>query len=166
MTIGADFDDLWKRHPKSRELGAGVNPNGNRCTLVLGATLRNIFKPRPERGELSFRDIGEPPTGMRGQPFLERYYARAQDFANRLREERGPPDVHVTGLNADQRLKGKRGVLFVQDAWPTGLLGAMLHGNTVDHVDLWNGEQMGAYDADRSRAIFLKAKFVSLWQAR
>jgi hypothetical protein len=157
------FQDLWGRHEKSRQFGRDVNPKGNRCALVLGATLRSQFKPRSERGELSFKEIEQPSKEIRGQPFLAKYYVKAQDFANRLREEWGPPDIRVVGPSAADRIRSLQGVIFVQDAWPTNIIGALINGNTVDHVDLWNGTSMGAYDEAESAEIFLRAKFVDLW---
>jgi Type VI secretion system (T6SS), amidase effector protein 4 len=163
MFVRFDFDDLWSRHPRSREFGRDVNPGGNRCALVLGATLRNRFKPRPGTGELSFKDISEPANGIRGQPFLAKYYVKALDFANRLHTEWGPPDVRSVGTSALGVISGLRGVIFLEDAWATGRISGMLRGLTVDHVDLWNGQRMGAYNESDSATYIQRAKFVELW---
>jgi hypothetical protein len=114
-----DFDHLWQRLGDARKLGQDINPEGNRCALVLGLVLKSAYQPRKAGGEVSFRDISQPPRGIRGQPFLERFYVKADDMARRLREEWGAPNYIVHGSDATQALSGKRGIIFVENAWRT-----------------------------------------------
>lgn len=159
MAEAMGFDTLWERYKEARNLGRDINPDGNRCALVLGAAMRSIYKPRKERGELSFREISAPPKGIRGQPFLERYYVKAEDLARRLREEWGEPAYNIEGASALATFSGKRGVIFVQDAW----FSRREMAKTVDHIDLWDGRRMGAYDEKKSAEVFKSASKVWLW---
>jgi hypothetical protein len=159
MVANVAFEALWDKYQESRKLGRDINPDGNRCALVLGAALRSAYTPRKERGELSFREIGQPPKGIRGQPFLERYYVKAEELARRLEEEWGRPAYRVSGADAAAAIGGKRGVVFVEDAWFSWRAMA----KTVDHIDLWNGSRMGAYDEAGSADAFRRASMVWLW---
>jgi hypothetical protein len=97
---------------------------------------------------------------MRGQPFLDRFYAKAEQFAYRLREEWGAPDYNVYGAHALKVISGVQGVVFVENAWRSGVQIRM----TVDHVDLWNGKRMHAYDEEKCTKIFNNADRVWLWR--
>lgn len=165
MAKAVDFDFMWRSHQENRKTAEMVNPEGNRCAYVLGLTLKVTFKPRPDRNELSFREISQPPKGIRGQPFLAKFYVKAEQFADRLREEWGEPDLNMIGINALDVISGKQGVIFVQNAWSTGLTKALLGIRTVDHVDLWNGTTMGSYpnNHEYSRDAITRADKVYLW---
>jgi hypothetical protein len=160
MAQAMDFKMLWARWHEARKLGGDINPDGNRCALTLGAALKLAFKPRKDKGELSFRDISQPPKGMRGQPFLDKFYVKADQFAKRLEEEWGKPDLQATGPSALAALKGKQGVIFIENAWYAGF---PMRRKSVDHVDLWDDDRTAAYDAAHTREILERADSVALW---
>lgn len=162
MPQAMDFKLLWARWKEAKKLGEDINPDGNRCALILGAALKSAFKPRKSRGEISFRDVSQPPEGIRGQPFLDKYYVKAQQFAQRLEEEWGAPDLKATGASALSLLKGKRGVVFIENAWYAGFP----RRKTVDHVDLWDDVRTAAYDAAHTREILERADAVVFWEIK
>ena len=158
MAKAYDFNHLWERYQESRKIAHDINPDGNRCAMVLGLTLKSVFKPRKEKDELSFREISQPPKGIRGQPFLDHFYVKAEQLANRISEEWGPPEYKLTGIHAFNKLYGLTGIIFIENAWET-----RFGGKIVDHIDLWNGSRTGAYDTEHCKEIFNRADWVSLW---
>jgi hypothetical protein len=163
MGKAVDFGELWRNHQENRKVGAfawSEKPTQNRCAFVLGLTLKAAFKPRLDQGELSFRSVESLPKALRRQPFMDKFYVKAADLAARLREEWGKPDIKSVGSNAALVLRNRQGVIFIENAWRTKF---GLGDKTVDHVDLWDGERLGAYPAAESTEILARADSVWLW---
>jgi hypothetical protein len=76
----------------------------------------------------------------RGQPFLQRFYVKAQDLANDMSRWFGLPDLRIDGNASLQAISGNQRVIFMQDCWGgSSLLGVTLREQTYDHIDLWDG---------------------------
>lgn len=160
------FEQLWKYYRYNRDIAKGLAPEENRCAMVLSMTLG--LEPRP--GEASLQQLGV--TGIttifkqiRGKMVIpqvseseiaKRYYIRAQQLADRLQDEWGPPLV-IDGRNAKETIAGKKGILFIQNAYPrAGSLG----GRSGDHIDVWNSDRIGS----SATLPFDKAGKVWFWE--
>src|SRR5688572_9433698 len=111
--IDYSYPDLVKRLNDARSWATGVT-EGNRCALVVGVALN--LKPQAEHQ--SFRAVKAGLVdGIKGQPFLAKFYLKAQDLADHISRSFGPPDLTTTGLSASQSLAGRQGLVFMADCW-------------------------------------------------
>jgi Type VI secretion system (T6SS), amidase effector protein 4 len=162
MAIALDFETVWAKYQAARPVAAGIT-EGNRCAMVLAMALGKPYYPNSSKGEASFADLKDSiavnakgtarnllagklkvadrmTDGIEGQPFLQKYYVKAEQFAKRLRNEWGDPDFVLKGSpkNLVKTTMGKRGVIYMENAWTSG----------EDHVDLWSGSTTAAYVND------------------
>lgn len=171
MPVIYDFADLKRRHDWARQFAGGGGNAGdafapNRCAVVMGMALG--VAPRPEKGEHSLK--GEPfvPAHLRQQAFMAKYYFKAQEVADRLREEFGPPDIQGKGEAVLPRIANRPGIVFLQDYWTTPLQSVKsLFGQPTergDHIDLWDGFAMAIFpDPEGSQSRFMRAPAVWFW---
>jgi len=164
------FAPLWDHYQYNRDIAKGLAPDQNRCAIVLSMTLGL----RPRAGEASLRDLGGHGalsilTQIRhrlvipevaGAELATRYYVQAQQLANRLRDELGAPEV-LRGTDARQRIAGRRGIVFLQDAYRDG---GTLGRRTGDHIDIWDGGRIGAFDV--TTTPFDQAAQVWFWETQ
>lgn len=151
------FQPVWDTYRSKRAIAKGFAPEENRCALVLSMALG--FEPRAN--EASLRDLKERKgviPELADAELAKRYYIRAQELANRLNDEWGTPEV-IKSTEARGSISGKTGIVFIQDAWTDGR-GRM----TVDHIDVWDGGRIGAYDA--LEPPFERAREVWFWPLR
>lgn len=158
------FQPLWDNYQYYRDVAKGFAPEENRCAMVLSMTLGL----EPRTGEANLQQLGV--TGglatifkqIRGKMVIpevsnseiaKRYYIRAQQLANRLQNEWGAPLV-VEGPNARMAIIGKKGVIFIQDAY--GISGR----RSGDHIDVWNLDRIGS----SATLPFDKAGKVWFWE--
>lgn len=160
------FQPLWDYYQYNRDVAKGLAPEQNRCAIVLSMTLG--FQPRA--GELTLQQLGGegisaifteirkkmviPPVAK--AEISKRYYIQAQQLANRLETEWGPPLV-VDGPKARGLISGEKGIIFIQDAYQSaGSFGR----RTGDHIDVWNASRIGS----DSTTPFDKATKVWFWK--
>jgi hypothetical protein len=93
-----------------------------------------------------------------GAQLATRYYVQAQQLANRLRSEWGEPELLDAG-DAERRIQGRRGVVFLQDAYRAG---GTFGRQTGDHIDVWDGGKIGAWN--KTTAPFSAAAKVWFWE--
>jgi hypothetical protein len=156
------FRPLWDFYQYNRPIAYGLLPDENRCAVVLSMALG--LTPRP--GETSVQDLGNkeivanlvgPMKTLLVEPVKDaeiasRPYVKAQDLAERIKSEFGPP-VYLAGKDARQFLAGKQGIVFLQHAY------LHLRGRTGDHIDLWDSNHI----ASQSTTPFEKAERVWFW---
>ncbi|MEP7282371.1 MAG: T6SS effector amidase Tae4 family protein [Rubrivivax sp.] len=179
MSIAHDFESAWSRYQEYRKVASGIT-EGNRCALVLAMSLGKRYYPDKSKGEHSFADLEDTfmvnakgtvrnlvhgnlkvanrmADGIQGQPFLRKYYVKAEQFAKRLRTEWGDPDFILKGQGKQivKRTLGAHGVIYIEDGWASG----------EDHIDLWNGTTTAAYDKDPAYAMehIEASKEIWLW---
>lgn len=148
------FQPVWDAYQSKRGIAKGFAPEENRCAMVLSLTLG--FEPRAN--EATLRDLkvrGGVIPELADAELAKRVYIRAQELANRIEDEWGAPGVIKTS-EARNAIDGKTGIVFFQDAWVDGR-GSM----TVDHIDVWDGGRIGAYDS--LEPPFERAKQVWFW---
>lgn len=160
------FLPLWDYYQYNRDVAKGLAPEQNRCAIVLSMTLGL----QPRAGDLTLRQLGGggiasifteirkkmviPPIAK--AEISTRYYIQAQQLANRLGSEWGAPLV-VDGPKAPSSISGKKGIIFLQDAYQSaGSFGR----RTGDHIDVWNGTRIGS----DSTLPFDKATKVWFWE--
>ncbi|HEX5886397.1 MAG TPA: T6SS effector amidase Tae4 family protein [Pyrinomonadaceae bacterium] len=151
------FQPVWDFYQSNRGIAKGFAPEENRCAIVLSLTLG--FEPRAN--EATLRDLKERKgviPELADAEMAKRYYIRAQELANRIQDEWGAPDV-IKSTAARTAISKKTGIVFIQDAWLGGS-GSM----TVDHIDVWDGDKIGAYDSLVPQ--FERAKEVWFWPLR
>lgn len=160
------FESVWDYHQANRKITDGfVGSDENRCAIVLSMTLG--FEPRATEANLEdlklSRQIGALLRLKRGVPpeisdaqLGRRYYIRAQELANRIRDEWGKPQIIKT--NARTILAGKKGVVLLQDAYGDPDAEGR---RTIDHIDVWNGITIGA--GDSLSPNFEEARQVWFW---
>lgn len=157
------FEPLWNYYQTNRDIAEGFAPAENRCAIVLSLTLGI----EPRANEASLRDLkllhkinrerGVIPE-VADAELAKRYYIRAQELANRLRDEWGEP-VIIKTRDARKIISGKRGIVLIQDAY--GEPDDQGH-RTIDHIDVWNGSRIGSEDTVSSN--FEQAPQVWFWQ--
>lgn len=159
------FRPLWDFYKYNRPIAYGLVPDENRCAIVMSMTLG--LEPRP--GEVSLQDLGNkelvatligPIKTMMVEPvkdseIAKRYYVKAQDMANRLKNEWGTP-LYLEGKDARKYIAGKQGVIFLQHAY------LRLRGVTGDHIGLWDSDHL----ADSATTPFERAEKVWFWEIR
>ena len=125
------FTSLWALYKYNRPVAYGLLPDENKCAVVMSLTLG--LEPGPD--EMSLGKLGNPTLvsrivhaaksiylhqtvdrpqtndAMRDTAIADRYYLKAQDMANRLMKEWGPPAA-LDGRDARNWVSGKRGVIF------------------------------------------------------
>lgn len=161
------FQPLWDYYQYNRDIAKGFAPEENRCAMVLSMTLGL----EPRTGEANLQQLGV--TGglltifkqirskmvipqVSDAEIAKRYYVRAQQLANRLQDEFGSPLV-VEGPKATEMIAGRKGILFIQNAYPrVGSLG----GRSGDHIDIWNLDRI----ASSATLPFDKAGKVWFWE--
>lgn len=151
------FEPVWDFYQSNRGIAKGVAPEENRCAIVLSMTLG--FEPRAN--EATLRDLKERKgviPELADAELAKRYYIRAQELANRIQDEWGAPSVFKS-TEARTSISEKAGIVFIQDAWMDGR-----GGMTVDHIDVWDGKRIGAYDSLEPQ--FERAKEVWFWGLR
>jgi len=151
------FQPVWDFYQSNRGIAKGFAPEENRCAIVLSITLG--FEPRAN--EATLRDLKERKgviPELADAELAKRYYIRAQELANRIEDEWGAPEV-MKSTEASKSISAKTGIVFIQDAWMDG------RGNmTVDHIDVWDGRRIGAYDSLEPQ--FERAARVLFWPLR
>lgn len=163
------FQPLWDYYQYNRDVAKGLAPEQNRCAIVMSMTLG--LEPQP--GEKTLRQLGSGEglasifTDIRKKMVIpavakseiaKRYYIQAQELAHRLEREWGKPQVS-DGANARELISGKKGVIFLENAYPrAGSLGR----RTGDHIDVWNGSRIGS----DSTTPFDQAERVWFWEIR
>lgn len=160
------FQPLWDFYQYNRDVAKGLAPEQNRCAIVMSMTLG--LEPRP--GEKTLRELGSGEglssifaeirnkmviPAVAKSEIAKRYYVQAQELANRLEREWGKPSV-IDGAKAREFISGKKGVIFLQNAYPRA------RGRTGDHIDVWNGSRIGS----DSTTPFENAEKVWLWEIR
>jgi hypothetical protein len=161
------FQATWDFYKYNRPVGLGLIPEENRCAIQLSMTLG--LQPKP--GELSLADLGnkelvnsiEGPlknllvARFKDTEVASRYYVRAQELANRLTVQFGPP-LRMDGRQALAVINGKRGIVFLQNAygfpWP-------VIGRRGQHIDLWDRNRIAA---TATSMPFEKADRVLFWE--
>jgi hypothetical protein len=162
MPIALDFETVWARYQTSRPVAAGIT-EGNRGAMVLVMALGQRYYPDLSMEETSFADVEDSfavnaketatylwigkfkvtdrlTDSIEGQPFLRKFYVKAEQFADPLRIGWGEPDFALTGSpkRFAEKTMGNRGVIYMANARPSG----------EDHVDLWNGSTTTPYASD------------------
>ncbi|CTQ56321.1 hypothetical protein LP7551_04880 [Roseibium album] len=178
MSLPMKYEELSERLLEIRSW-AGEISEGNRCALVLGATLRI----RPREQDLTFRGLTAAKPNVRTMPFLERFFVKAQDLANAISGTHGPPDLRFSGASLLAFIKknpgttpidGKRGVLFSQDSFKTKKQQALSKlgfevDQTGDHIDLWDGNCSEIFKNDGRNAfvssLMIDAEMNLFWRA-
>lgn len=139
------FEPLWDYYQTTYKVAEGFALNENRCAIRLSLTLG--FEPRAN--EASLRDLKlirkiNPERGsiaeLADAEIAKRYYIRAQELANRIRDEWGEPAIIKT-RDARKLIAGKKGIVLIQDAY--GEPDDRGH-RTIDHIDVWNGSRIGS----------------------
>jgi hypothetical protein len=151
------FQPVWDFYQSNRGIAKGFAPEENRCAIVLSLTLG--FEPRAN--EATLRDLKERKgviPELADAELAKRYYIRAQELANRIEDEWGAASVFKS-TEARTAIRAKTGIVFIQDAWMDGR-GSM----TVDHIDVWDGDKIGAYNTLVPQ--FERAKEVWFWPLR
>ncbi|MBV9155540.1 MAG: hypothetical protein JO097_04715 [Acidobacteriaceae bacterium] len=136
----------------------------------MGLALGKGYEPRRALGEMSFPQLGPPRlpfqrgvhAGIQGAEVLGRFYVRCDQLAWRLISEWGTPKT-LHGRDAFDAIHGKTGVIFVKNGFRPH------HGGRENHIDLWNGTQMGSWrklDASEHtyRGLFAKADLIWFWE--
>ena len=167
--INYSYSDLVKRLEHARSWAEGVT-EGNRCALVVGVALN--IKPKSERE--SFRALKTGVVdGVKGMPFLAKFFLKAQDLADATAAWFGPPEI-CEGRSALKSLSGRKGVIFMQDCWGgtinLGVTSLRIRDDTFDHIDLWDGNQIEIYKGTHSvksiHAFVQKSKSVWFWEVK
>lgn len=122
-----NWTTLWNNYCTNRKWANQLG-HINKCAVVMSASLGL----KPGKGELSLADIKEQLNErFQKEKWLENYFIRAQELANRLERSWGPAPQRWDRARVQSAISGKRGVIFFQDAW----------GGT-DHIDLYNGKEI------------------------
>lgn len=138
VTIQAvKFSDLWDGYPKTstpyRDPKTGEVPKiyENQCAV---------------RVSLSIHSVGVTMKSFKGAALTvegKRAAVRAQELADwiKLLPFCGlpPKPETITGLDWQNKVKGRTGILFFKDYWSRD--GESSHASG-DHIDLWNGSKM------------------------
>ncbi|MEW6353615.1 MAG: T6SS effector amidase Tae4 family protein [Pseudomonadota bacterium] len=166
------FQPLWDYYGYNRPIAEGLVPDENRCAIVLSMTLGL----EPRAGEATVEALGnklhaiakqikrhvtmddKPHTidAVADAEIAKRYYIKAQQLADRLRDEWGEP-LAVEGPQTLEAISGKRGVIFIQNAYRrAGSAGE----RTGDHIDVWDADHI----ASDSSTPFDDAEQVWFWE--
>lgn len=141
MPIPFAFSGLQLRLRSVRSWAGDVT-DGNRCALVIGATL----KLRPGPGEETFRGQPSANPSLRDQPFLEKMFLKAADLAFQITKTYGPPTLATPGSAAIPLLKGRKGVVYLKHCWQTRTEKVTFsQSRSGDHIDLWDGSVIEIY---------------------
>lgn len=158
------FQPVWENYTTflDKHIASGLAPDQNRCAITLSLTLGL----QPRTGEHSVADLGDPgmvdrlaralksalpgtPGSVAGPHILpevthaqiaKRYYIRAEELAERLREKWGEP-AELKKSEARQYIQGKKGVVFLLHAYRETSHVGLRAGN---HIDVWNGDRIGS----------------------
>lgn len=158
------FRQLWDFYKYNRPVGLGLVPEENRCAIQLSMTLGL----EPKAGEASLASMGnkaltkslEGPlktmlvARVKDTQIASRYYISAQQLANRLVNEFGPPR-YLDGKQARAAIAGRRGIVFLQNAY------LRPRGRTGDHIDLWDRDRIAA---TATSTPFERAGKVLFWE--
>lgn len=130
------FQQLWDHYRYNRPVAAGLEPESDRCAMVLSMSLGL----EPGAGEHSFLQSTD-----RLRPGIEgRYYLRAQELSGRLLREWGPPE-YLQGRDPEKLIQGRKGVIYLEHAY---LEAQKVKGHAVpwpkmgDHIDLWDRDHL------------------------
>ena len=153
MIFKYTYEELLIRHNAAIAFGrTGDVKKGNRCAMVMGMALRlsprvgqtNLRQLRQSTnyrarnlikiglGQVLGTNYDETITGP-DQPFMERFFVKAQDLAEEINRSFDKPDFSGTGPEfLKSPFRACKGVIFLGDFWGSGGAG--------DHIDLWDGE--------------------------
>jgi len=171
MSIGMNFIDLKERLSHARSYGGDVT-KGNRCALVMGQALRL----KPKAGQVTMKGLGSAEEHVREMPFLDKFFVKAQDLADTIKDSYGQPNQIIKGKTAVKKdngtyqvdmLDGKKGVIFFQNCWrtPSEKIADWFgidNSKTGDHIDLWNGATTEIYPS-RVKSVGLIYQSSSIW---
>lgn len=189
MPIPVSYAVLVKKLAYAREWASSVTA-GNRCALVVGAALG--VQPRKALGETTFNDLPDSHRLLPNQPFLDRYYVKAEQLKNGIAAKYGTPDVEGAGTTVFPKLSGRRGVAYLEDCWvtntddtmyklrtigwgmsddPGGTLPRPERQSTGDHIDLFDGTFIELYrgsgapaDLAYGQALIKASAKVCFWE--
>lgn len=165
------FKPLWDFYKYNRPIALGLVPDENRCAIVMSMTLG--FEP--EAGEMSLQKLGNRPLvdnllssirhlnipkpiaapEVSNAEIAKKYYVKAQELADRLKRD-WEPIIYRDGKKARESIAGKKGIIFLQNAYRRA------GGMTGDHLDLWDSDHAAA----SSSSPFEKAQEVWFWEIR
>lgn len=131
-----NFATLWTNHPtvKREELPCSVDGRPkfeNQCAIKLATCL--------DRSGIDTSSFNGARCWYHQNP---RHILRAQELANWLASSSlkwGVAVQKIKGRHALDAIRGKTGILFLQDYWGERRQG--------DHIDLWNGHRLTALDS-------------------
>lgn len=155
-TRAVSWTALWNSYQDARMLATGIAPEANRCAIALSAAL----DVRPRRAsELTLADVPDAVNAaFRGASVLNRYYIRASELAERLRED--PPfgrypEIFENPREARERMTFRRGIVYFEDGdfRPSRLAWS------GDHIDVWNELYNGS-----PYAFNLNARRIWFWE--
>lgn len=174
MAISLQYGEISARLNEARAWASGIT-EGNRCALVVGATLR--LKPLPHH--LTFKGQVAADPAVRSMPFLDRFFLKAADLTEALQRIYGMPDVRSTGSELILYAKthpgrtifdGRRGVMYLEDCWKTLTERVTFSDATGDHIDLWDGQCLEIYKNKGRNAVvsglLSNARYILFWSAR
>jgi len=171
VTIGMSYTNLKERLSHSRSYGEDIT-KGNRCALVMGQALRL----KPSNNQVTMRGLGAAEEHLRNMPLLDKFFVKAQDLANSIKDNYGQPTKIIKGKSAVKKndgnyqveaLDGRKGVIFFQDCWRTpsekfAYWFGIDDSKTGDHIDLWNGKTTEIYP-DRNKSLGLVHQSDNVW---
>jgi|GEM_PF-4458368 len=170
MPIPMSYATAARRLADARGWAGGVT-EGNRCALVVGVALN--LQPRKALGETTFRDLPDSHLAIPKQPFLDKFYVKAEQLGDGIAAKYGPPDIADSGRIAFPKMAGRRGVACLEDCWvtttdsarytlnlvgwgmaddPGGALPRPRPQATGDHIDLFDGGFLEIYRGKGSAA--------------
>ena len=155
------FEKMWAQYERSLDVTASYNPSSivpskphlkNRCAIRLSHSLG--LKVNQANEATYTRVLGEvvgPNQGGAG------WYIRSLELAKRFRKQYGQPVVYTNGATAKAALLGKRGLVYWHRAY-----------SDANHIDLWDGSQIGtnAFTASGIGDPFANAERVEFWQIK